>query len=114
MKLKNSKKTFLIGLVIASANIALTPTIFADTSREMESVLTITADSAAMLLSNDDIMLVSHETAASLLGDGAMNAGNTDPSMALDQINSMPATAAGMQEIFYMDSDSAEDLLGDN
>ena len=106
------KKSLLIGLVIAGANITLCSSVFAESGREMESVLTISADSAAMLLSDgvpsEDVMFVSHEAASSLLEDDAM-----DTAFDIGQLNSLPATAAGSDDIIFIDVDAAAMLLGD-
>jgi len=109
--------SLLIGLVIASANITYGYPVFAETSREMESVLTISADSAATLLSNDefteDVMFVSHEAASALLGDGMPRDSMTDTAFDIGQLNSLPATAAGSDDIIFIDVDAATMLLGD-
>ena len=106
------KKSLLIGLIIAGANITLSTSVFAETGREMESVLTISADSAANLLSDDmldeDIYLVSHEAASALLGDESV-----DSAFDIGQLNSLPATAAGSEDIIFIDVDAAAMLLGD-
>lgn len=106
------KKSLLIGLVIAGANITLCSSVFAESGREMESVLTISADSAAMLLSdelpNEDVMFISHEVASALLGDESM-----DTAFDIGQLNSLPATAAGSEDVIFIDVDAAAMLLGD-
>jgi len=121
------KKSLLIGLVIASANITLIHSVFAETSREMESVLTISADSAAILLSDnaltdssptEDVFLVSHEAASVLLGNGMLENEKlegemTDTAFDIGQLNSLPATAAGSEDIIFIDVNAAAVLLGD-
>ncbi|MBL4680035.1 MAG: hypothetical protein JKY88_04835 [Pseudomonadales bacterium] len=109
--------SLLIGLVIASTNITLSYSVFAETSREMESVLTISADSAATLLSNDafteDVMFVSHEAASALLGNRKLGDSTIDTAFDIDQLNSLPTTAAGSDDIIFIDVDAAAMLLGD-
>ena len=114
-----TNKILLKGLVIAVANIAILHSVFADSSREMEPILTISSNSAAMLLADEpiseDIMLVSHEAAAALLGDEEVE------TSLIDQLNSLPATAAGNysennaenNDVIHIDADAAEALLGD-
>ena len=105
------KKILIIGLLIANA-------AYADKPRELEPVLNISANSAEMLFS-EDILLVSYEATAQLLGD--------DMSLSLDALNSLPATAAGNnnqlkalsaeggnETIHLMSFDAAEELLGDS
>ncbi|MFT5208443.1 MAG: hypothetical protein ACI9CE_000157 [Flavobacterium sp.] len=106
-----SKNVFLKGFVIATANIAILSSVFADSSREMEPILTINANSAAMLLADEplseEVMFVSHEVAATLLGDEMVE------TTFIDQINSLPVTAAGSDDVIYIDATAAEALLGD-
>ncbi|MFT7686067.1 MAG: hypothetical protein ACI9FB_001412 [Candidatus Azotimanducaceae bacterium] len=106
-----TNKILLKGLVIAVANIVALHSVFADSSREMEPILTVNSDNAAILLADDpsleEHMLVSYEAAAALLGDEEIDG------KVFDQLNSLPATAAGNNDVIYIDADAAEALLGD-
>ncbi len=78
----------------------------AEPPRGMESVMQINAKQTAWLLEDETVMIVSANEASKLLGD--------DPDLVINQLNNMPATAAGHNEILYIDADAANDLLGDD
>lgn len=77
----------------------------AELPKDAESVMNINADQAAWLLSDETVTVVSAKQASQLLGD-------TDD-FALKLLNNLPATAAGNDSIVFINSDSAESLLGD-
>jgi hypothetical protein len=80
--------------------------------REMERVINISAEQTQRLLDDglEAVLFVSSEHANKLLGDD----GNVVDSISIDQINNMPATAAGKLDILYISPDAAESILGDH
>ena len=79
--------------------------------RELETVLEISAEQASLLLDNqiEEVLFVSSTHAARLLGDDD----NVVEPLNIDQLNNMPATAAGHEEILYISPEAAEEMLGD-
>lgn len=93
------KKTLLGALILSCA------AAHAD-SRNMETVMQISADQTAWLLEDETVMIVSAQEASKLLGD--------ENNLTLHHLNNMPATAAGPDTILYISPESAEGLLGDS
>ncbi len=92
------KKTLFSALVLSCISAHPEP------PRAMEPVMQISAKQTAWLLEDETVMIVSANEASKLLGD--------DPDFVLNQINNMPATAAGKSDILYIDPDAANSLLG--
>jgi hypothetical protein len=81
-------------------------------ARELEPVLIISAENAEILLADnpmEDVMFIPHTVAAQLLGDEPLD----DTVLNIDDINGLPSTAAGNEEIVYISAEAAEKLLGE-
>lgn len=88
--------------------IGITTNAFAESMRPMETVVTLSAEQAEMILGDvgEPVMMISSKDAAMLLGD--------EMDLRLDQINNMPATAAGLKPVIYISPENAAVLLDDN
>tara|TARA_R110002072_G_scaffold1369_5_gene11237 strand:+ start:6103 stop:6441 length:339 start_codon:yes stop_codon:yes gene_type:complete len=89
--------------LFATIILSISMTVLAD--RPIETVMTISADQAVKLFTDETVMVISHQAAETLLGDPASTA------MSIDLLNSMPATAAGHNDIIFIGADQAESLL---
>ncbi len=76
--------------------------------RVLEPVVELDAEATELVLGDvgEPIWIISSQDADRLLGD--------IQNVKLHMLNSMPATAAGFEEVMYIDADSAQKLLGSN
>lgn len=74
--------------------------------RVMEPVIELNAQATELVLGDvgEPVWIIPSQEASHLLGD--------DMDMSLHMLNTLPATAAGLEEVMYIDGDSAEKLLG--
>ncbi|MFN3235696.1 MAG: hypothetical protein ACE37D_01420 [Pseudomonadales bacterium] len=79
----------------------------AETPRAMESVVQLSAHQTEILLGDqgEPVRMISSQQAAALLGD--------DMDLSIHHLNNMPATAAGLEEVVYIDANNAQRLLGE-
>lgn len=75
--------------------------------RVLEPVVELNAEDTELVLGDvgEPVWIISSQDADRLLGS---------QNMKLQMLNSMPATAAGFEEVMYIDAESADRLLGNN
>jgi hypothetical protein len=95
-------KTFALFLLAAATS------AHAETPRAMEDVVQLSAQQTDMLLGDqgEPVWMISSQNAAALLGDDDME-------LSVHHLNSMPATAAGLEQVVYIDANNAQRLLGE-
>ncbi|MBV1876193.1 MAG: hypothetical protein KUG79_00995 [Pseudomonadales bacterium] len=111
------------------ATLTLSTSLYVQSARVMEPVLTISAANARALLLDDhspaikdspaenhaltgntaeNVILIDHIVAAELLGDKPKQ-----PFYDASELNNLPHTAAGNDSIIYINAEAARDLLND-
>ena len=96
--------------LLAALALFATTTVSAELNkpiRVLEPVVELTAEDTELVLGDvgEPVWIISSQDADRLLG--AQN-------MKLQMLNAMPATAAGFEEVMYIDAESANRLLGNN
>ena len=93
---------YFLGLAI------ITISLSASAERTLEPIVRISANDALNLLGDEQVLYMSNYAAETLLGV------HIETAMTINDINQMPATAAGHERILIISADQAEVLLGNS